>query len=224
MNFSSNPNSKRFFLVVAVILVLQLPAIFFIISKFNHQVDKLPIYGNKEMASNGDTIYHKLPDFHFVTQENKPISLDSLAGKIHIADFFFTTCPGICPKLTKNLEKVHAFVNTVSAVHIVSYSIDPKHDSIPVLAAYAKKHRANPAKWSFVWGNQDSIYALATKGYLVTAEQGNGPENGFLHSQKVVLIDKEFRIRGFYDGLNPAELERMIAEIKLLMAEYKDLP
>ena len=225
MNSNSSRSSSvpRILLLSLTTAVLLLPILFFIVSRFD-TLKQLPVYGNKTTNTNGDTIYHQIPDFHFVTHENKSINLDSLSGKIHVADFFFTTCPGICPKLSKNLEEVHDFINTISDVVIVSYSIDPKNDSLPALAAYAKKHHANPQKWSFVRGQQDSVYTLATKGYLVPTESGGGHENGFLHSQRIILVDKQLRIRGFYDGLDQNEINRLITEIKTLVAEYKDLP
>lgn len=220
---SRSAGVPRALLLAGIAGVLLLPVIFFVVSHLYSATERLPILGNKTLSPSGDTIYHQIPNFHFVTHENKPISLDSLAGKIHVADFFFTTCPGICPKLSKSLEKVHTLANTVSGLRLVSYSIDPKNDSIPALAAYAQKHHANPKKWSFVRGSQDSVFSLAFKGYLVPVESGNGPENGFLHSQKIILVDKQFRIRGFYDGLDPNEINRLLSEIKLLIAEYEDL-
>ncbi len=138
---------------------------------------------------------------------------------IIVADFFFASCPDICPKLNRNLSKVVEKTAAMPNVKYISHTVDPENDSVPVLAEYAARFKANPDRWHFVTGSKQSLYEIAEKGYLVpvTAE-----DTTIDHTQNLILIDPWRRIRGYYDGLNPKEVEKLIDEIKVLQVEIHE--
>lgn len=170
-----------------------------------------------------DSTYHKIPDFKFQTQSGDSLELDSLHGSIYVADFFFATCPGICPKLSNSLEKVQqAFIRDKN-FKIVSFSVDPAKDSIEALRKYAGLHDAVPGKWYFLRGKKDDIYSLARDGFYVTAkdDEDGGPE-AFIHSEKLVLVDQEGNIRGYYSGVDSTRVQKLMGDIVLLLKQTED--
>jgi len=200
--------------------ILFLPSLFWLlITTGKNHFKHLPVIGPYDVNAKGDTIYHVIPEFSFVNQEGKPITNHTLDGKIYVANFFFATCPTICPKMNDLLKRVQDTYTNVDGVKIVSYTVDPEHDSVPVLKEYPAKHGADNKQWWFLTGSKDSIYSLARDGYLVPAAKGKGPDD-FFHAQELILVDKEKHIRGIYDGLEPAEVDTLIDEIKVLMHEY----
>jgi len=171
-----------------------------------------------------DTTFHQVPPFRFTSSDNEIVTEKTTAGKIYVADFFFTTCPGICPIMSSQLRRVQeAFLDNPDIL-ILSHTVDPETDSLPVLQAYAKRHKAIKDKWYFLRGDNDQIYELAQKGYYISAlEDAN--ETGtdrFVHSDKLILVDKDRHIRGFYNGTDEKEVDRLILEIKVLLSEYGD--
>jgi len=167
-----------------------------------------------------DTIYHSVPEFAFTNQKGNTITDNDLNGKIYVADFFFTTCKSICPKMTAQLERVQKEFSDIESVALLSHTVDPEQDSVPVLKDYAEKSHAEENKWNFVTGSKVEIYEIARKGYFVTAMDGDGGEEDFIHSPLFVLIDKEKHIRGYYDGTSPEEVDDLIHDIKRLMIQY----
>ncbi|HLG33674.1 MAG TPA: SCO family protein [Bacteroidia bacterium] len=209
---------------IAIVLGIILMPVFFLIifKQGKNNYKHLEIFGPKEIGVSGDTTYFTVPDFHLVNQNGETITQKNLDGKIYVANFFFASCPGICPKMTDELKRVQdEFINDTDVLFI-SHTVDPEHDSLPALIAFAKNHGADLSKWFFVTGNRDSIYDLAIKGYLVPAAEDARAEGGYLHSQDLLLIDKEKRIRGIYDSLEPEEINRLKDEIKVLLYEYKE--
>lgn len=179
--------------------------------------------GPKSVDEKGDTIYHKLPDFIFTNQENQPYGTDSLKGYIHVADFIFTTCNGICPSMSKHFAQLQEKIEKYSDVKLVSISVDPKRDSVPVLKEYAQKYHANPHYWKFLTAEQSKIVEIATKGYFLPLDvSGNGKEFGITHSEMAVLVDKDLRIRGFYDLTNPSNIKTIDEDIRILKLEYSN--
>jgi protein SCO1/2 len=186
----------------------------------------LPIYGNRQAVTktvNGqpvtDTVYQTIPPFKFVNQYGDSISSKMLDSHIYVADFFFTSCPSICPVMQRNMLTVyHAYKDTAD-VKIVSYTIDPKHDSVSVLKKYADKLGISGNSWWFLRGDKDAVYALAAKSYLVAVSQDSTAAGGYVHQGYFVLIDKERRVRGSYDGTDPKQVDQLIADIKTLKAE-----
>lgn len=186
----------------------------------------LPIFGSRQAITktiNGktvtDTVFQTIAKFKFVNQYGDSVSNKSLDGNIYVADFFFTTCPSICPVMHRNMLKVYDAFNSVGDFKILSHSIDPKHDSVPVLKKYADKLGVKGNTWWFLQGNKEDTYTLAEKSYLVTVRRDSTVAGGYIHAGYFVLIDKQKRIRGVYDGTDPAQVDKMIEDIKTLQAE-----
>ncbi|MCX6291301.1 MAG: SCO family protein [Bacteroidetes bacterium] len=208
--------------ILTVLGILFLPSLFWLwLSTGKNHFKHLPLIGPYDITEKGDTVYHTIPPFSFINQEGKTISDKDFTGKIYVASFFFATCPKICPKMNDELKRVQEVFKDADDLKILSHTVDPEHDSVAVLADYAAKHGAHNKQWYFVTGNKDSIYSIARDGYLVLAAAGKTSAD-FFHSQDLILIDKEKHIRGIYDGLEPAEVDTLIDEIKLLMHEYKE--
>jgi protein SCO1 len=181
----------------------------------------LPIYGERDFTVEGDTIYHTIPDFRFTNQHDKEVSHELYKGKIYIADFFFTTCPGICPIMTGELSRVQKDIGGLSErVLILSHTVDPESDTTAAMLAYGVKKGADFSTWNFVTGTKKRLYNMA-EAYLVVANHNPGEEMEFVHSDKLVLIDKEGRIRGLYSGIETREVDQLIRDVKTLIKEYE---
>lgn len=194
----------------------------------NHENKVLPIYGEREAVTktvNGktvtDTVYETIPQFEFTNQYGNTITNKSLDGSIYVADFFFTRCPSICPVMHRNMLKVY---NTFkgSNVKILSHSIDPVHDSTSVLKDYADKLGIKGDSWWLLHGDKDSTYNLA-KNYLVAVSEDKNAAGGFIHAGYFILVDKQKRIRGSYNGTNEQDVDKLIADIKTLQAEPQNM-
>ena len=163
--------------------------------------------------------YHKIPAFSFVNQNGKIITDKTYAGKIYVADFFFTTCGSICPKMTNNMALVqHAYL-TESRVMFLSHTVFPEIDSVAVLKRYAQEKGVNDRKWNLVTGDKKEIYSLARKAYLAVKLGKPSELYDMVHTENFILVDAQKRVRGFYDGTNKEEIERLIADIQLLLQE-----
>ncbi len=182
----------------------------------------LPYIGEKELAPNGkDTIYHSIPPFSLVNQDGKTITDKDYEGKIYVADYFFTSCKSICPVMTTELLRVQEkFAYKNGDVQILSHTVDPENDSVKVLKTYSKMVHADTKLWNFVTGDKKQLYRLAREGYLVNAMQGDGGKDDFIHSEFLVLVDKEKHIRGIYDGTNIKSVNDLLDDINVLIAEY----
>jgi protein SCO1/2 len=180
----------------------------------------LPYYGQRHTVKINDTGYHQVPNFEFINQFGEKVTEQTIRNKIYISEYFFTTCQSICPIMNANLDKVYAAFRDDPDFLILSHTVDPEVDSIPVLLDYAKKHGVKDKKWLFLTGEKKSLYELARKGYLLNDESGDGGIEDFIHTQNFALIDKERHIRGFYAGTDSLEIVRLIQEINLLKMEY----
>ena len=218
---------------IIALVILLVPLLLFLLLRFTKQNYKtLPIMGAREARAAGDTVYHSLPVFALINQDDKPFTQDSLRGRMHVADFFFTTCPSICKKLTSAMAEVQREVTyayqQAGDVRLVSYSIDPKRDSTSALRAYAKRYGQVPGLWTFVTGDRQAIFSLLEKGYLVpVADDVKGGEDGFFHSNLLLLVDPDLRLRGIYNAVHDgevdkAEMKRLAEEIKVLRHEYRE--
>jgi len=167
-----------------------------------------------------DTLWHTVPPFSFDGHTGQKITEQTFKNKIIVTDFFFTHCPGICPKMTKQLTRVQQEFRDDDEVMILSHTVDPARDTIQRLIEYADMYEADSTKWIFVTGTKKDLYHQARKGYFITATEGDGGEEDFVHSEKIVLVDKNRIIRGYYDGTNPEEVNRLMVAIKLLKLEY----
>ncbi len=160
--------------------------------------------------------YHTIADFSFTNQNGKTITQKDYEGKIYVADFFFTTCGSICPKMTTNLSDVQkAFANNPK-VKLLSFTVFPETDSVPVLKAYAKKNQVNDTKWNLVTGDKKEIYTLARKSYLAVKLGKPSELYDMVHTENFVLVDTKKRVRGFYDGTNKDDIKRLIEDITFL--------
>jgi protein SCO1/2 len=201
--------------VVAIITMIAIGWAYNILTTERHPEHSLPVYGEKE----DDSTEHKIADWKFTDQTGKIISQKDLDGKIYVADFFFTTCEGICPKMSTQMERVAERFKGTELIHFLSHTVKPGEDSISVLKEYADFHHADPKQWHFVTGDKKDIYEMARKSYLSAASEGDGGPNDFVHTQFFTLIDQERRIRGFYDGTDSTEVNKLIDDIYVLMNE-----
>lgn len=186
----------------------------------------LPIYGRRQAVTktvNGqqitDTVYQTIPDFTFVNQYGDSTGSKQLKNKIYVADFFFTSCPSICPIMERNMLNVYKAYKDTSDVKIVSFTIDPRHDTVPVLKKYAEKLGVTGNSWWFLLGNKDKVYDMAAKDYLVAVSQDSTVAGGYVHQGYFVLVDKQGRVRGSYDGTDMKQVNQLIDDIKTLKAE-----
>jgi protein SCO1/2 len=189
-------------------------------------VDKtaLPIYGNHNAVTikgKTDTVYQTIPGFKTINQYGDSITNVSLNGNIYVADFFFTTCPSICPTMHRNMLKVYDAFKAEKDIKIISYTIDPKHDSVAVLKKYADKMGITGNSWWLLQGNKEEIYKLS-ESYLVGKPKEDARQQ-FIHDGFFVLIDKQKRIRGFYDGTLPEQVDKLVTDIKKLKTEPDQL-
>jgi len=187
---------------------------------------ELPIMGIKQYKDtviNGektiDTIYHTIADFEFVDQDSNLVNNETFANQVYVADFFFTTCPTICPKMKQQMLRVYEVYKDNPEVGILSHSIDPKHDTVAVLHDFAHKLGVESNKWHFVTGDQDAIYDLAEQSYMSIANADEDAPGGYIHSGAFLLVDKQRRIRGVYDGTVPDQVDILINDIKRLISK-----
>ena len=178
----------------------------------------LPFYGSADFTPNWRGTAHKVGEFSLTTQTGETITDRDLAGRVHIASFIYTRCSAICPTLVSNLKKVQAQIADPSVV-IVSYSVTPDLDTPSVLAAFGRERGIDPVRWKLVTGDKAQIYALARDGYFASDERLRDTLKGadsFLHTEKLVLVDQQGRLRGVYDGTLPREIELLVADAKAL--------
>ncbi len=171
-----------------------------------------------------DTLYNHIPPFSLIDQNSDTVRQSMVKGKIYVASFFFTRCGTICPKISSQLTRVQDIFRNQADVMLLSHSVDPEHDRPEQLREYAKKYEAIPGKWYFLTGSKQAIYDLALHGYylpVVDAGVKEGkPDETFIHSEKLVLVDKEGIVRGFYDGTDTKDVDRLILEIRVLLDGY----
>jgi protein SCO1/2 len=164
-----------------------------------------------------DSVFHKVSDFHLTNQLGQEVSLKDLEGKVLLVDFFFTSCPSICPTLTKNLKLIQdAYVKNDTLLQILSFSVDPERDTVDKLRQYGYQHQINPDNWWLLTGSKKEIYDLARNDFYVTVTEGDGGPDDFIHTEKLVLIDKNRNIRGYYNGLDSNAIKRVAGDIATL--------
>ncbi len=193
----------------------------------NKGPQKLPILGRqefKEVDGKVDTVYHTIPDFTFYDQDSLTVTPASFDDKIYIADFFFGTCPTICPIMKQQMLRVYEKFKDNPEFGILSHTIDPAHDTVAYLKDFSLRLGIPDSKvWKFVTGDQDEIYRIGSaEGYLVPVGEDEDAPGGFIHSGAFILIDKEKRIRGLYDGTKPIDVDALMNDIPKLLAEYED--
>jgi len=178
----------------------------------------LPVFGEREVIGM-DTVYHTIANFKFVDQDSTEVTNDTYKGKIYVADFFFTSCRTICPIMKTQMLRVYDSIQNDPDVLLLSHTIDPEYDTVGLLHDYANRLGVKSDKWHFVTGNKDEIYKLAQTSYFSTALEDKSEPDGFIHSGAFLLIDKDRRIRGKYDGTKEEDVNRLLADIQRLKTE-----
>lgn len=195
---------------IAIVLVVPFTA-FALVTWYEKRLRKLPVY-----YSAIDRIYN---NYQFTNQENKKISFKDWDNKIVVVDFFFTHCVTICPKLTGNLTKIQDAFKDDGSVIINSFSVDPERDSASQLKKYGIGYSVDENKWNLLTGDKKDIYRLARNSFRVVVTDGDGGPTDFIHTERLVLVDKQKRIRGYYDGTDEKEVKQLIRDIKKLKNE-----
>lgn len=220
----------------AVMLAILLPLLaYFIVKRKSETAVAMPkhylpdsvVSVTKKGKKVNDTAWHQVADFSFVNQEGKKVTLDSLKGKIIIADFFFTRCPTICPSLTRNMKRLAESIHngqrvgdrTNKKVHFISFSIDPERDSVERLKFWADKFQINPEQWWLLTGEKKEIYDLIINELKIPAQDGMGIDTDFVHTDHFVLIDSNRHVRGYYHGLDSLALKDLSKDLVLLTME-----
>lgn len=188
--------------------------------------DKLPILGEHSVRvrmvdgkSVTDSVYHTIPDFAFVDQYGDTVTAKTVGNKIYVADFFFTTCPTICPKMKVQLKRVYEKYKGNPDVMFLSHTIDPAHDSVAVLREFAQNLGVTGKQWLFVTGDRDKIYDIGQNSYMVTAQEDAAAPGGVVHSGAFILVDKAKHIRGIYDGTTAEGVDKLMVDIDKLKHE-----
>lgn len=225
---SQASSKKKYFLILLLLLAPALILLY--LARADHNFSYLPVYGEKFVEYNtvdgmevADTVYHTIPHFSFIDQDSNVVTLPDFDNKILIADFFFTSCPSICPIMTKQMARLQWILDDAAYkdVHFLSHTVDPTHDTPSVLKAYGEEQGADFNRWTFVTGEKEAIYEQGFQGYLLNTQEDDMAPGGFLHSQMFVLVDRDRRIRGFYDGTNTQEVDNLVDDVKMLLKEEK---
>jgi protein SCO1/2 len=190
---------------------------------------KLPIYGRKvisEKIINGekiiDTLDHTISNFSFINQDGKTVNNLTFNNSIYVADFFFTSCPTICPLMKSEMMRVYRKYINEEKIKLLSHTINPEFDTVERLKEFAKKFNVDSNKWHFVTGDINEIYEIGFKSYMVTAAKDSLSPGGFLHSGTFLLVDNNKKIRGVYDGTNKLEVNKLLKDIDILLKENSD--
>ena len=213
---------KTFAIVFFILSVI----IIYIIYTLKVPNEKLPVYQpdmvNAELVDSTVQYvrkYHKIADFDLVNQNGDTITEEDYKDKIYIADFFFTTCLTICPIMTDHMIKIQEKIKNDDEVLLLSHTVFPVADSVPVLKEYALEKGVIDEKWNLVTGDKKEIYELARKSYLATKSTGDGGPYDMIHTENFILVDKNRQIRGFYDGTDPKAIESLMHDLKVLKGE-----
>lgn len=170
-----------------------------------------------------DTIYHTVPEFFLTAQDSTMFSNENVAGKVHVVNFFFTSCPSICPAMIAQMKRLQGNMNDIEEVVFLSHTIDPKRDTIPKLNAYIRRKELDTHNWFFLYGDKDYVHDLGINGYMINAMEDEAAEGGFLHSEHFILVDREGHIRGLYEGTDTERVDQLEKDIrKLIKTEYAD--
>lgn len=166
--------------------------------------------------------YHKIADFKLVNQNGDTITQKDYDNKIYVADFFFTTCQSICPIMTKNMGDIQKLIINDPEVKLLSHTVTPEIDSVAQLNKYATEKGVIASKWNLVTGDKKQIYELARKSYMAVQDDGDGGPYDMIHTENFMLVDKEKRVRGYYDGTKEEDIQKLLRDIKILKESYVD--
>lgn len=207
-----------------LVLILVVPVLFIWLlnnSKSHFEVANFPgPEGSKlRYMLNEDGEVHTLPDFSFTDQQGKVLTKKDVEGKVLIANFMFTRCPSICPDMSTQLKRVQEEFKANPDVLILSHTVDPEYDTVQVLDEYAQAYGAKYGKWYMLTGPKPVLYEQARAGFKLPVPQGDGGPDDFVHSDKLVLLDKKGRIRGFYSGTDPLKVDTLMIETRIVLTE-----
>ena len=215
--------------LIAFIVVVFIPvASYLIVDHYSKDAVNMPrryfydtVVVKKEKGREvNDTVWHKIRPFKLKNQFGKEMGLDDWGDKIIVVDFFFTSCPSICPTLTRNMKRLQtAFKKTDTIVRFVSFSVDPERDSVPKLKAYGDKFQIDHDTWWMLTGDKKEIYDLAFNEFKASIASNGNIDTGFIHTEKLFLIDKDRVVRGWYNGLDSVHLDQVIKDVVLLNME-----
>jgi len=218
---------KRYGLLIVFFIVFSVVAI----SSFNYvqtQEKKLPIYSpsmvSDELVEEDLRYvkkYHRISDFSLLNQNGNNVTHEDYKNKIYVADFFFTTCPDICPIMTGNMLYLQENLKDTN-VMLASFSVTPKIDTVEVLKEYSTLKGVDDSRWNLMTGDKKQIYDLARKSYLVAKAIPDGKNHGMIHTENFVLVDRDKRIRGYYDGTNIEDMDKLLDDIQILIKSYEN--
>jgi protein SCO1/2 len=219
------PFKISFWMGFVLFLLLILPVLWVILLKQGeHYSEKLPILYDRYLdPTTGDTIYHTIDDFKLVNQNGDSVTLNDFKGKILLVNFFFASCPEVCPQMNRNVQHIYREFLKDSSVFFLSHTVDPENDTPAVLLEYSKQFGAELPKWQFLTGSKAMLYDLAENSYKIPGAE-DAVHGGFFHSENVVLIDKEGKVRGVFHGRKGMHKEgnpKIIDAVRALLFEYK---
>jgi len=218
------------FKIFGIVLILLSAVIIYLFYNALLPVKLLPVYSpamvNSELVAEEIQHvrkYHTIGDFLLTNQNGETITQENYKDKIYIADFFFTTCPTICPIMTKNMVDLQKALGKDSDVMLLSHSVTPEIDSVAQLKKYALEKGVDDSNWNLVTGNKKQIYDLARKSYLAVKTDGDGGPFDMIHTENFILVDRDKRIRGFYDGTKKEDMDKILADIEILKKSYNEM-
>lgn len=176
-------------------------------------------YVEKDGKEVTDTIYHVVPPYALVAHDSSLFTNEHVAGKIHVVNFFFTSCPAICPAMIEQMKRLQSATMDIEELTFLSHTIDPVRDTIPRLQEYIAERNLNTDNWFFLYGEKEEVYELGEEGYMVNAMEDEYAEGGFLHSEHFILVDREGHVRGLYTGTDVQEVDQLEKDIRKLIKE-----
>lgn len=220
----ANKSLKKAAILFSILLLPSL--LYLLLNTGSNNFTPLPILGPRQpitVIENGeevtDTLYHTIPEFSFTNQFGKTINSKDVEGKIYVADFFFTSCPTICPQMATHMLQIQNRFADRDDFLLLSHTIDPKNDDVERLKEYGEKVHAEKGFWHLLTGEKDSIYKIAMEGYFVSAMKDDSAPGGYLHSGQFVLVDKKGRIRGLFDGTSTSDVNNLYDAVEILYRE-----
>lgn len=225
---SNNKFSIKKILILVTVLAVPGFLYYLLTEKGKNRYRPLGVFGPKQVAATfhkkrgvniPDTIYHQIRDFKLTNQSGKSLGLPADTAQITVVNFFFTNCKSVCPQMNANLAKVVEAYKKNRLVKFYSITVDPENDTPDALAKYALNLKADTAKWNFLTGDKELIYSLAKRDFLVDAFKDTSSAERFIHSPLLILVDPHKRIRGYYDAINTEQIDKLIDEIKVQIAE-----
>jgi protein SCO1/2 len=209
-----NKTTLLFFLIIVMVPLLG----FTLLRWYQDNVASLPYYHKGLSTESADANHFTVPGFRFLNTDSSTVNGDFVRGKVWAINYFFTSCPTICPKMMAGMQRVQQAFPNDGQVRLVSLTVDPYHDTPFKLKSYAKKKNINLQQWQLGTGSKPDLYRFARNGLFITATDGDGGDNDFIHSDKIVLIDCENHIRGYYNGTDSDEIDQLIKDIRRLRA------